>query len=242
MGKFFQLKDGMKIAFQEWGAGNLKKVLSVHGWLDNSNSFSYLGPKIANEGFHYIALDLPGHGHSSHFAKEANYSPFKSVAYMNEIMDDFLDWKKANIIGHSMGAGISFMLAGTFPEKVEKLVAIDLFGLWTRPAEQAAKGLRTAILAEQKMLQLNKPPKVYSTLATAIEARIKSTKFNPGEQTISREAAMSILSRLFFFFFFFLCAFNIKEYISFILLNFKLFFIYLLFIRIMIFFLLKLKK
>ena len=36
------------------------RILAVHGWLDNSNSFAFLGPKLADAGYDVIALDLAG--------------------------------------------------------------------------------------------------------------------------------------------------------------------------------------
>lgn len=70
----FKLLDNTNIAFQEWGNTlSPKKILATHGWLDNSNTHSYLGPYLANLGYHVVAIDYCGHGLSSHFNKGVNY-------------------------------------------------------------------------------------------------------------------------------------------------------------------------
>lgn len=43
------------------------------GWMDNSNTHSILGPYLASQGFHVIAIDWIGHGHSSHLPNGAPY-------------------------------------------------------------------------------------------------------------------------------------------------------------------------
>lgn len=54
------LRNGLKVAYQEFGAHNSKKVIALHGWLDNSSSFQILGPQLANNGYHVLALDHIG--------------------------------------------------------------------------------------------------------------------------------------------------------------------------------------
>ena len=67
------LLDGMSVAFQEWGKGSTKKLIASHGWLDNSNTHIYLGPYLASKGYHVVAIDWIGHGHSSHLPKGSPY-------------------------------------------------------------------------------------------------------------------------------------------------------------------------
>jgi len=60
-----------KIAALSNGQTGKPLLLMVHGWLDNSASFTKLIP-LLNE-FHVIAIDLPGHGKSSHRSADAHY-------------------------------------------------------------------------------------------------------------------------------------------------------------------------
>ena len=43
------------------------KLLALHGWLDNAASFAPMAAHLA--AFDLVALDLPGHGASSHRAE-----------------------------------------------------------------------------------------------------------------------------------------------------------------------------
>lgn len=97
--KSLALRDGMRIAFQEWGnVHSAKKLVAVHGWLDNSNTFHLLGPKVAALGYHCVALDIAGHGKSSHIGPEAIYTTPNAVAHLNEVVDT-LGWTKPDVIG-----------------------------------------------------------------------------------------------------------------------------------------------
>lgn len=98
---YFTLSDGLKIAYQEWGNENTVKVFAVHGWLDNSNSFSFLGPFLCERGFHVIAIDMIGHGFSDHLGTGAVYSIPKSLSIIREILDK-IQWQSHIFLGHSM--------------------------------------------------------------------------------------------------------------------------------------------
>ena len=54
--------NGLNVSYQRWGEGNSIKVLCLHGWLDNSNSFSYLASFLAPHTFEVVAVDHIGHG------------------------------------------------------------------------------------------------------------------------------------------------------------------------------------
>ena len=188
------------LSYKEWGASNsTKKVLALHGWLDNSNSFNFLGPYLADRGFHVVAYDNIGHGYSSHGTSSSNnYTVASYVGRCRDIVDS-LQWDKCNIVGHSLGATLTTIFAGTYPETVENIALIENFISPTlQPAERARNSLRRAIDAEKlhRLKQSSKSgPKSYDTLQEAIEARMNSVKKYPGKQFLSIEAAAALVAR-----------------------------------------------
>ena len=54
-----------------WRRQGRPRVLALHGWLDNANSFQPMAPLLGQ--LDLVALDLPGHGHSDHRHSTARY-------------------------------------------------------------------------------------------------------------------------------------------------------------------------
>ena len=188
------------LSYQQWGSHNsAKKVLAIHGWLDNSNSFNFLGPYLAERGYHVVAYDNIGHGYSSH--ETASSNSYTMAPYLGRCRDmiETLKWDKCSVVGHSLGASVAILFAGTYPEIVEKIVLIDSFAApMTQPAERAAANLRRAIDSEREYdnRQLTKSgPKSYPTLQDAISARLSSVATYPGKQFLSVEAASMLVAR-----------------------------------------------
>jgi len=197
--KFALIGNGLKVAYQEWGVNNPKKIISFHGWLDNSSSFVNIAPGIAAKGgFHWVAIDLLGHGLSSHLTSGCgSYSPLKAVSCARQVIETF-GWSKTHVVGHSMGAGISVLFAGAFPELVDRLVVIEGFGPLTHDPSSGPKDLRRAISSEMKFAPNATPirtPKLYPSLKTAITTRMENVTSYPGKQSISLEGAAAIVAR-----------------------------------------------
>ncbi|XP_034543655.1 serine hydrolase-like protein isoform X2 [Notolabrus celidotus] len=90
-----------------WGPDHGYPVLCLHGWADNCGSFNSLIPYLPTE-CRYVAVDLAGHGLSSHRPPGVFYS---SVAYVADVsrVAVALQLKKFSIIAHSMGGDIAGM-------------------------------------------------------------------------------------------------------------------------------------
>ena len=198
---------GFSLATQTWRAAaaapitvTKNRVLALHGWLDNSSTFSRLAPVLLESGAasEFVAVDLPGHGHSSHFD-----GPFQHARHVGLVkaMLDSLGWAQSEttILGHSMGGGISLLFAGCFPERLCKCVVIDAFGPYTSTPERAPVDLRKSIEAEERVSSSGGSSsgnnRKYATLGDAITARVKIVSTYPGSQSISREAAEDIVRR-----------------------------------------------
>jgi pimeloyl-ACP methyl ester carboxylesterase len=113
-------------------------VLALHGWLDNANSFALLAQSLGPK-YRLVAVDLPGHGRSDHRTAGASYAFADWVAPVVGLVDA-LGWEQFILMGHSMGAGIATLVAGTFPERVRALVLLEGLGpLTTLPEKSPAQ-------------------------------------------------------------------------------------------------------
>lgn len=115
-------KHRTMIKAQQWGNNQGPTILCLHGWQDNSNSFSSLAPLLSD--YQVIALDLPGHGLSHHKSPDASYVFVDWLRDVHECLHE-INSDSVILLGHSMGAGISTLYAGLFPERVAAVIAID---------------------------------------------------------------------------------------------------------------------
>ena len=137
---------GINIAAQEWGNSDGEPVLALHGWLDNSASFSFIAPKLVelNPNLRLIAVDLPGHGLSGHWPEYHHYHLWAGVEDIEHIADA-LNLDHFHLLGHSMGAAISVLYAGCFPDRLKSLSLIEAIGPMPGSVEEVPERLADAI-------------------------------------------------------------------------------------------------
>jgi pimeloyl-ACP methyl ester carboxylesterase len=168
------------------------QIVCLHGWVDNSASFELLAPfLVENLNADVIAIDLAGHGQSNHRLQGSSYFQL-GYAYDICIAIDKLPWNnndgnKIILIGHSMGGGICSVIAGSFSEKISKLILLDNLGLSSRLPEDACKGFRNAVTSQVNFLST--PHTTYSSIEDMVDQRLKTLTTHPGNQTLSRKAA-----------------------------------------------------
>lgn len=122
---------GLEIAALALGdPSSPKRVLALHGWIDNAASHSFTAPALAARGYYVVCPDFPGHGHSSHRSPADVYSAGSHALAAGDVVNA-LGWERFGICGHSMGAGIGGMLAGSLRDRVTWLALIDGVGLPT---------------------------------------------------------------------------------------------------------------
>lgn len=114
---------GMHIA--EAGAGQGPLVVLVHGWPEIWYSWRHQLPALAAAGYHAVAPDLRGYGETD--APEA----VESYGLANQIADilgllDALDAERATLVGHDVGAGITWACAELHPERVAAHVGLGI--------------------------------------------------------------------------------------------------------------------
>lgn len=174
----------LEVAAHLYGAEDGQPVIALHGWLDNAATFSRLAPRL--HGLRIVALDLPGHGHSDHRPAGAGYNIWDYAHDVLQVAEQF-GWQRFSLLGHSMGAIVSVLLAGALPERVERLALIDGVIPYTGEADTAPQKLGAALKAMLSVDDKRKP--VYAAFDQAVEARMN------GVGAVSREAAERLAQR-----------------------------------------------
>lgn len=175
-----ELYPNQHIAAQKYGNSGLP-VLAIHGWLDNSSSFERLIPLLTPE-LQICAVDLPGHGFSSH-KPEGQYFHMTDVVIDLFRFADLMGWKTFALLGHSLGACIASLMAGTFPDRIKGVALIDGLGPLTGQAEDSPKQLKKAINGYGRLA--SKKLRTFSSIAEATQARMHGiTELNEASAAI----------------------------------------------------------
>lgn len=174
----------IEVAAHLYGPEDGQPVIALHGWLDNAATFSRLAPLL--NGLRIVALDLPGHGHSDHRPAGAAYNIWDYAHDVLQTAEQF-GWKRFSLLGHSMGAIVSVLLAGAMPERVERLALIDGVIPYTGEATTAPQKLGESLQALLAVDAKRKP--VYASFEHAVAARMK------GVGAVSHEAAERLALR-----------------------------------------------
>lgn len=100
-------------------------MLAIHGWLDNCGSFDALIPLLPKN-LRIVAVDIPGHGLSSAFPPDIAYNYIDTLIAVERLTKQ-LGWTgKFSFLTHSLGGATASLYAGVFPERVDKLVLLDI--------------------------------------------------------------------------------------------------------------------
>jgi pimeloyl-ACP methyl ester carboxylesterase len=177
-----------------------RKILCLHGWMDNCRSFHHLAPLLTSQlNAHVVALDLPGHGISDHKAHDSPPTVLAEAAYYVHEAIRELDWPKGFcVVGHSMGAAVGSLYAASFPEYVSQLVLLDGAGPLARNPLDIAQHVRMHVERRQLATtpaHLNRKPRVYETIEHAVQARMATARTFPGNQYLSHDAALELVMR-----------------------------------------------
>ncbi len=126
--------------------GQGKPLLIIHGFLGMSDNWKTLGSQYAAHGFEVHLLDLRNHGRSFH-SDEFSYD-----LMVNDLLEYCNHYRlnDVSIIGHSMGGKVAMLFAITYPEKVEKLIVVDIGPKYYAPHHQEILAGLNAVDFSQK--------------------------------------------------------------------------------------------
>ena len=109
----------MHLFYRVEGAG--KPVVIVHGLYGSSDNWLTVAKKLSIE-YKVFMIDQRNHGRSPN-SNEHNYELLK-----NDLVEFFdqQNIEKAILIGHSMGGKTAMSFAADYPERIEKLIVVDI--------------------------------------------------------------------------------------------------------------------
>lgn len=109
----------MNLFFQEYGSG--QPLIILHGLLGSLDNWHTLSKTFASS-FRVLAIDLRNHGRSPHA------DTFTYQAMAEDVLEllDAQHIESAHLLGHSMGGKVAMTLALSNPERVGKLVVVDI--------------------------------------------------------------------------------------------------------------------
>lgn len=158
------------------GEAGARRVLALHGWLDNAASFVPLSQHL--RGIDLVAIDLPGHGATAHLPLTADYLlvTFARAAFAAA---DALGWQQFALLGHSLGGVVASVMAAAQPRRIERLLAIEALGALAEKEERTTQRLRDAFDAHRNLA--DKQLRVFPDVATAARARLQAGTGDLGE-------------------------------------------------------------
>ncbi|CAG2172562.1 unnamed protein product [Oppiella nova] len=180
-----------RIMAKAWGNSDshCHKVLAIHGWQDNAGSFDTLVPLLP-ESLYILAVDLPGHGLSSHLPPGCPYTDIMFLIEVKRIVD-YMEWNEFTILGHSMGGMIGLLYSSLYPQSVTKVILLDTIKSFCYPWDKWPQKVADITKVFVQMDQKNSIPPVYDH-KTMIERMKGSTAIY---KDINEEAIECLLSR-----------------------------------------------
>ncbi len=153
----------LRLHYSAWGDESKPPLLLVHGSRDHARSWDYVAQRLLDR-YAVYAPDLRGHGDSD-WAIGSQYSIIEYVVDLAKLVET-LDHGPVTLIGHSLGGGVVMEYAGTMPEMVSKVIAIEGMGRFRgMPHRPANARMREFVRSMREMEAWT--PRTYPTLEDA---------------------------------------------------------------------------
>lgn len=115
--------NNLRLHYLDWGNPQAPPIVALHGYTANCRVFNGMARHFRDR-FHVMALDLRGHG-DSEWSPEHVYG---HQAYLSDLESavDQLGLRRFALIGSSLGGNVSLLYVDKHPERIERLVVVDV--------------------------------------------------------------------------------------------------------------------
>ena len=143
---------GLNLSFYSWGTPSqfLPTLLFLHGWLDHGASWNTVGHRLSQLGYHCLAIDHRGHGHSDHIP---SYDEYHFADYIADLQTFIIEHNIENfvLIGHSMGGTIASIYSALAKHSPLHCILIDGLGPKHETPTEATHRLKTHLSQRRRV-------------------------------------------------------------------------------------------
>jgi pimeloyl-ACP methyl ester carboxylesterase len=155
----------LKLHYVDWGNPGSPPLLLIHGGRDHCRNWDWVAHRLRSQ-WHIIAPDLRGHG-DSQWAIGGSYALIDYTLDITQLLDA-LQLFPITVIGHSLGGSVALQYAGTFPDRLAKVVAIEGLG----PPPHLLRDTPAHVRMQQWIAEMQslarRHPRPYPSLDTAV--------------------------------------------------------------------------
>ena len=129
--------NGVRLRYLDWGTRGLPPMVCLHGHTGQARIWDEFA-EVMRDSFHVYAVDQRGHGESAHAMD--GYARDRFVEDLAAFVDA-LELERFTLSGLSMGGWHSMLYTAEHPDRVERIVMVDI---GPEPSEEsiAASGSR----------------------------------------------------------------------------------------------------
>lgn len=143
----------IRLHIRRWGDPAAPTLFLLHGWMDVSASWQFVVDELARD-WHIVAPDWRGFGQSQWLNRPYFFA--EHLGDLDAIVARYAaDGAPNRLVGHSMGGILACLYAGIRPERVERVISLEGFGIAPTTPDMAPARYRDWFAA------LNEPPRMH---------------------------------------------------------------------------------
>ena len=168
------LGGGRHLSMIRWGDAE-PEIVFLHGGAQNAHTWDLVALGLGRPA---LAIDLPGHGHSS-WREDRDYGPARNAESVAVAIEQLAPGARG-IVGMSLGGLTTIRLAATRPDLVRRAVLVDV-------TPGSADAVAAMPPAQRGAVALAGGPRTFASLEEMVDAAVKASPRRPPSAVRRRE-------------------------------------------------------